>query len=627
MPNFGIPSTSARPRGLAALLLLTALSWNAGAAPARAAADDSQTSFQDVPVDLSGRLFEQVLPFDVPFLIHGSVPGTTRRVEVRYVRRSRPFRICDPESSKDCPDGRFTCFESQRDGRELAVQDPTCAWQPAQGGPLVWEQEVPPPAGTETATFRVAVPPLEAKSYYVFSFGVRRRLIQADLDLFQEHAREALDPVLRRIGDTEATTQQNEALRRELFNQLAVAAGPGLRLEPKNLFDLSVPYRQLPPERRVQFNAAVGDVLITQDRVRENLRQRSKNNQPKLEAELAAIADAASLDELIQGLTAVAGQSTPSSGLVKEFLDSHQEALRFAALSAREQANLSVGLPEAGTAGAAEPVFDERVEPEVAAQFAASYRATGQQLEDLADWLDMLVDRNNRGLLQAAIAAGPLTAAEADDRQNGLAAVLGHVRRASGFALALASNARQVATNQQARTDAIAALALEAEVQARAVAVVLDASTLGSFKTQQAWYIAADFGFAFGPDIDKVVPYIGTNIYFRPVNKAAPLSERSSFGRRFSFTLGLTVKTIADEKPQTRGDLFDSNSLLAGVGYRVTDSGRLGLGVLVFEKLDPNPLLKGKSLTYSPYLSLSFDWDILGFFKNFSGIFGINNPG
>jgi hypothetical protein len=115
MPNLSRWRGS-RWRGLA-LLLPTLLVAAAAARPAVAQADDPETPFKDVPVDLSGRLFEQVLPFDVPFLIHGDVPASTRTVEVRYIGRSRPFRVCDPAlSSTPCPSGRLTCFEERRDG-------------------------------------------------------------------------------------------------------------------------------------------------------------------------------------------------------------------------------------------------------------------------------------------------------------------------------------------------------------------------------------------------------------------------------------------------------------------------------------------------------------------------------
>ena len=47
----------------------------------------------------------------------------------------------------------------------------------------------------------------------------------------------------------------------------------------------------------------------------------------------------------------------------------------------------------------------------------------------------------------------------------------------------------------------------------------------------------------------------------------------------------------------------------------------------VFEEKDPNPLVSRDSLTFSPYLSQSFDWDILEFFRGFSGLFPTTPPG
>ena len=123
-------------------------------------------------------------------------------------------------------------------------------------------------------------------------------------------------------------------------------------------------------------------------------------------------------------------------------------------------------------------------------------------------------------------------------------------------------------------------------------------------------YVSADVGLLYAGDIETGALYIGSNIYFRPVNKKAPLSEVSSFARRFAVTLGITVTSIADEDERTRSDLFANQALVIGAGYRLTRSLRAGGGALVFREADPNPLITRKSAAMTWYVLFSYDLDI-----------------
>ena len=583
--------------------------------PQSASAQNPPDTLTDVEVDLSGRLFKQVLPFDTTFLIHGEVPVTTQRVTVQYIGMPFDLRVEQPKPA-DCsaprpagePPPPPTCFKQLRNDKEEKVP---CAWAPAS--PILWErQEVPAPDEKTPLTFRVAIPPLEAKHHYVFNFEVQRALEEKDLTDFRARARNVLDAALRENRDDNFSTEDNEKLRRQLVRELQIAACPGLRIVSDNLFNLSIPYQQLPAESKIDFNRLTGEILDPQGRIRDNVRNRA-TTQMSFSQELKSIAENQALDKLIQSLRARAASGQQGTdALLKDFLDKNQSALRFAGMGDSERAAVALGL--------ASPEFVETMAPDAAGQFADSYSATARDLGALDEWLRSLVEGSNRPLLDEAVSARTLGEADAAS----LGAVLDDVEDASDLAFALANNARQVQTNQKARSDSLDSLVKEVELQAREAGVLLQSNTLGSFKTQQSWYIAGDFGFLYGPDIEKSVPYLGTNIYFRPVNKAVPLSQKGGFGRRFAVTLGLTVKSIADDNPKTREDLFDNNSLLLGAGFRLTDSARIGAGALVFEEQNPNPLLSSASTTYSPYVSLSFDIDVLSLFRGFAAVFG--NP-
>jgi hypothetical protein len=135
--------------------------------------------------------------------------------------------------------------------------------------------------------------------------------------------------------------------------------------------------------------------------------------------------------------------------------------------------------------------------------------------------------------------------------------------------------------------------------------------------TGQKNYVSVDAGVLFAGDIGVGALYVGGNIYFRPVNKDAPLGFLfRDIGRRLALTVGLTLSSVADETHKTRADLFWNQSLVLGAGYRITSSVRGGAGALVFRESDPNPLVTRTSTAATWYASFSLDLDLL---KGFAG--------
>ena len=130
-------------------------------------------------------------------------------------------------------------------------------------------------------------------------------------------------------------------------------------------------------------------------------------------------------------------------------------------------------------------------------------------------------------------------------------------------------------------------------------------------RTEQKNYVSLDVGVLYAGDLSIGALYVGTNIYFRPVNKDAPLTAVSSVGRRLALTVGLTISSVADKDQRTRSDLFWHQSLVLGAGYRITSSLRGGGGALVFRQADPNPLVTNLSAAVTWYASLSFDFDVM----------------
>ena len=133
-------------------------------------------------------------------------------------------------------------------------------------------------------------------------------------------------------------------------------------------------------------------------------------------------------------------------------------------------------------------------------------------------------------------------------------------------------------------------------------------SVNGAFVTRSNSYVSADLGIAVLPGINKLTPYIGTNIYFRPINFDAPLtwSGPDFLAKRFSLVIGVSVTSVA--RTNVRADLLSSNfNIVTGMGFRIVDWIHLGVGGLWYNKLADNPLNTNQEITGTPYVSLTFD--------------------
>ena len=136
-------------------------------------------------------------------------------------------------------------------------------------------------------------------------------------------------------------------------------------------------------------------------------------------------------------------------------------------------------------------------------------------------------------------------------------------------------------------------------------------STSAPSSMSPAFHISLDAGLLRASDVEQIAPYAGVNVYFRPVNKNAPLRlcEEDCWRRRLSLTVGITYTSLEEEGRV--GDLFDGHSALVGVGARVTDYWRITMGALLLRSRggDDDTELK---LNATPALSTSIDIHVVG---------------
>ena len=565
------------------------------------------SGFDDIEADLQGQLFTETLPFDVPFVIFGKVPTGAKSLEIRCWKldssanggkRKRksgePVRFNMAELKEKAPDG--DCWA---------------------GGPLVWRNTIDPAA--KNPTFRVLAPRLEAESYYTFEFRYQREVTEPEATAFAQKVQAVVSRVL--WGDPRSNPQisspeqlplqgplSSEELRvicEELRAALKEITGADRIVDPGSVFSdekscadvvelFNVRLRSL-RERQLKIFERIPDYRNRVSNI-NSLLPRVRNDSTLLKLQQVLASQAASNPSLQHHAATVSNALTvPDLPVLKPEDRKNQETLT----SFVTQAMPAVADAE-GKLTALSDLLGKQL-----------FNADGSPV----DFLKSLVD------------ASALTATDLDALRK-LADPMSEPRRAARAVKGAASVLAGLQSELKARTDAVADLAEDYKTEVVGL-VILAGSTTGSFATQHKNYVSADTGLAYAPELDEFPTYVGTNIYFRPVNKAAPLNQFGGFfdtlSRRVSVTIGLTAQGVGDDG-KTRKDLFNKQSLILGIGARMTNSVRLTVGGLVFLETAPNPLEDNDQEAITPFLSLSFDIDVVPTLQGIGGLFKAGNP-
>ena len=557
----------------------------------------ADSDFDVVQVDLEGQLFNRVLPFDVPFILTGTVPtgATTLQVRCWELPPDRAKSSGHPPTAKDAA---------------LRADPGADCWP--EGTPLVWRNTIDPTAANPT--FRLLVPRLDAEKFYQFRFSFEKKVTPEDARAFAQEVQGVVDGVL--WGDPgstadlplsgDLTVDEMQAIRGGLIQALQEITGADRVTEPGTVFNPDTPFETV----RDEFNRLLRPVRNTQGQINDTAED-YQDELADLNPLLAQVRSDPALQKLASALAARAA-SDPS---------------------AQDRADEVAAALAVGDA----PVLrrSDRQSDSVLASFvqksAPYYADAAAKMGKLQDLLaNKLTDADGspRPAVQPLVASGQLTA---DDLAR--LSVLGQPTQPVGRASRALTRVGGILSDRLAgllgsRASAIAAVAEAYRTHVEGMAIIAG-STTGSFQTQSRNYISADTGIVCTPELGECNTYAGTNIYFRPINKAAPLSQFGGFfqtlDRRLSLTLGLTVQGVGDEK--TRDDLFNDQSLLLGLGARMTNSVRMTAGGLLFKKRDPNPLSDDESLTTTYFLSLSFDIDVVPTLQGIGSLFKTALPG
>ncbi len=622
------------------------------AAGAAAAAQTAPKSTSDVDpgavryFDPEGKLLgriEQSLPFDVQFYLRIPVDETVLRMSGRYVGDTDPL-ICSEAfpRSRLYVDYGFGPREVARSERRkvhpitftrfVEVEEPQAV--PA-GAPQV-------PAGSyaELNVVRGLLP----SRYYCFEFTRIRKPVR-DPETFRQALADAVDKRLR--GQQDALNRPS--LKDKVYNRIrqdAIAAirslmEPGERLIiPSGSFlDEDAPTASLPVEVTANFDA----VLTAQMRLPFQIQDIKDTaalavpplNQAVANPALKALAMTASLDPMPEVLAPV-------------FRGKEASVRSFAGLdlSRKPLLQLATGQQALPAKSDAPPESDASVENEVVKPLEEIWLPadvevleTNRQLtedslrdvQSLADWF-----AGNDEMRKLMVGGGDTLVDDLKALDASIGEALDIFEDVGTFVDELSTSLTKREKHLLEMVDHITSEIVEK--------LLVEGSTTADYEVRANWYLGMDLGVGWADGIEDLFTYIGTNIYFRPVNKKAPLrwadfrrgQRRSELMKRLSLTIGVVVNDLErdcriddpstgpsdcrlfqglSQENLTQGLIADKPMLVSG-GLRISDFFRFSLGALVFKEPNPDPLVGQNRLAWSPLISFSVDWNVRGFLRN-----------
>lgn len=153
--------------------------------------------------------------------------------------------------------------------------------------------------------------------------------------------------------------------------------------------------------------------------------------------------------------------------------------------------------------------------------------------------------------------------------------------------------------------------------------VIGGGTVIYDFKTRAKLQITPDFGYVaygFQKGFTSFTPYLGFHINFRAVDKNIPFKNypNKTIFHHLSFMTGWTLAGVS--RQNKRENFFSSNSLLSGLGYKLSNAIRLNAGAMWFYKNDPNPLIDNRKIACTIYTGISIDLDIKEFLQDFTSL-------
>lgn len=518
-----------------------------------------ENPFTIIPLDLNTRIARGTLPFKVPFYLVGPAPAGAQMIAVRY----------RPASS-----ATVTCTDTVG-----WAEPPATSWLRAE----------------KSDTFYVSMPELSPNRRYTLCVLSTVRPVGDALTAFRADAAAVLDEQLRRLRpDTlpnPLDADDQRAIKVAFVKALGARTGRTVVTDRNGtVFDTTS--KTLP----VSHGATLSNIIREHNARFEDvqafgLTPRDAPTEPDFvhllkNASLSGVATALTAAKQVPGMSAGEKADAAETALYLRDLD-----LSILPELLRGETRADPGAPRSTPMVAVADVWA----PEDLAPRLDNLEFTAGRLRNLRTALSSL--RSDPALL---LQAG-LTPGRADSLFESVHELVFAVEKQVVTVLSLRRHVME-----RARLIQVAAAGATAEAQRD---VRLEGSSIVDFQSRAKSLISADLGLAAVYGVG-LVPYLGANFYFEPINKAVPLRYRGAAGDRVSLTLGITAQSIA--RPGEREDLFGRVGFLAGAGLRFADPVRLTAGGVLLREPPRNPLANRRPVRVSPFLSLSLDWDVRG---------------
>ena len=165
-----------------------------------------------------------------------------------------------------------------------------------------------------------------------------------------------------------------------------------------------------------------------------------------------------------------------------------------------------------------------------------------------------------------------------------------------------------------------------------------------SIRTPSAFadHFKLDFGLGYAFHSRAIVGSVSLHFYMTPINESTDLSSSmppwQQFKRRTSLFVSLVPLTIHSWSKQEIKQIANLGNLGFGIGYRAPFYGpncissnagrrflqpiRLNVGMMYFAQADANPVVPKDRTKWSPYASITFDFNIAAVFGPVAKLFG-----
>ena len=152
------------------------------------------------------------------------------------------------------------------------------------------------------------------------------------------------------------------------------------------------------------------------------------------------------------------------------------------------------------------------------------------------------------------------------------------------------------------------------------------ATTIYSYQERLSNRITPDLGlayFGFQSGFNEVSLYLGFHLNFRKLDKDIAYIQRANkkFIDHFSINIGATVTSIEEEG--RREGFVLNRGVLTGISYRFSHVLRVSAGSMLFRQLDENPLSANTSISATPYIGLSYDFEVRELLNGITNLFSL----